>query len=220
MDRGSKNEREHHGAKDAADHSDGQRLQHGGTSPDAESQRKHASDGGQRRHGDGAQAAAAGLDHGFFRGEAEVAEAMLGVQEENAVLGHDADDHDHAHAGSDIEGSLGDQQRQKSAEAGEQSGGQNCGGRGESTKFEKQDSEEEQQGKKQNHQQIAGGFLFFSIEAAIFDTNGRGQMQSLYRFLYGGDAGAKVHAFEAPGDLNKALQILAADFRLAGIHAA
>src|SRR5260370_25432985 len=44
-------------------------------------------------------------------------------------------------------------------------------------------------------------------------------MQSLYRFLYGGDAGAKVHAFEAPGDLNKALQILAADFRLAGIHA-
>src|SRR5713226_4685899 len=44
-------------------------------------------------------------------------------------------------------------------------------------------------------------------------------MQSLYRFLYGGDAGAKVHAFEAPGDLHEALQILAADFRLAGIHA-
>src|SRR6266566_2480075 len=118
MDRGSKDERKHHGAKDAADHSDGQRLQHGGTSPDAESQRKHAGDGGQRRHSNGAQAAAAGLDHGFFGGEAEVAEAMLGIQEENAVFSHNADNHDHTHARSDIEGGLGDKQGQKSAETG------------------------------------------------------------------------------------------------------
>src|SRR6266705_7195732 len=118
MDRGSKNEREHHGAKDAADNSDGQRLQHGGTSPDAESQRKHAGDGGQGSHGNGSQAAAAGLDHGFFRGEAEVAEAMLGIQEENAVLSHDADNHDHAHARSDIERGLGAKQGHKYAETG------------------------------------------------------------------------------------------------------
>ena len=57
------------------------------------------------------------MDHGFFSGEAKFAEAMLGVEEEDAVLGDDADDHDHPHAGSDIKRSLGDEQRQKSAEA-------------------------------------------------------------------------------------------------------
>src|SRR5260370_328929 len=146
MDRGSKDEREHHGAEDAADDGDGKRLEHGGTGTDTESQWQHARNGGQRGHGNGPQPAAASLDHGFFSGEAEFAEAVLGVEKQNAVLGHDADDHDHAHAGSDIEGGVGDQQSEKPAEAGEQGGGQNGGGRGESAEFEKENGKEEQQG--------------------------------------------------------------------------
>src|SRR5260370_34515170 len=86
MDCGRKDEREHHRAQNAADDSDGQRFQHGRTSPDAECQRKHAGDGGQRSHGDGPQTAPAGLDHGYFGGKAQVAEAMLGVEAEDAVL--------------------------------------------------------------------------------------------------------------------------------------
>src|SRR6266568_3967393 len=62
-------------------------------------------------------------------------------------------------------------------------------------------------------------FPFLGVEAAIFDTDGRRQTQIGHGFLYRDDAAAKVHAFEAPSDLYKALQIFAADFRLAGIHA-
>ena len=125
MDRGSEDEREDHGAEDAANNGDSERLEHGGTGADAECQRKHAGDGGQRRHSNGAQPAAAGLDHGFFGGETKFAEAMLGVEEENTVFCDDADDHDHAHAGSDIERGIGDKQGEKPAEAGEQRGRKN-----------------------------------------------------------------------------------------------
>ncbi len=38
-------------------------------------------------------------------------------------------------------------------------------------------------------------------------------------FLHRSDAGAQVHAFETRGDLHQALQIFAANFRLAGIDA-
>src|SRR5439155_7394380 len=85
MDRGRKDERKHHRAQDSSYDGDSQGFQHGGTSTDAERQRKHAGDGGQRRHGDGTQPAAPGLDHGVFRGIAEVAEVMPGVEQENAV---------------------------------------------------------------------------------------------------------------------------------------
>ncbi len=148
MDGGSEDERKDHGAENAADDGDSERLEHGGPSADAEGQRKHASDGGQRGHSDGAEAAAAGLDHCLFSGEAEFAEAMLGVEEENAVFCDDADDHDHAHAGGDVERGVGDQQSEKTSEAGEQRGGKNGRRRRESTKFEEQHGKQEQQSQK------------------------------------------------------------------------
>src|SRR6266403_1936917 len=43
-------------------------------------------------------------------------------------------------------------------------------------------------------------------------------MQIVHRFLYGSNAGAKVHLFELRSDLHEALQILATDFRLSRIH--
>src|SRR5712692_7947771 len=44
-------------------------------------------------------------------------------------------------------------------------------------------------------------------------------MEIVNGLLHGGDAGAKIHTFQSPGDLNEALQILSANFRLAGIGA-
>jgi len=62
---------------------------------------------------------------------------MFGVEKQNAVLGHDADDHDHAHTGSDVEGGVGYQESKKSAETGEQRGGQNGGGRREKCEIQR-----------------------------------------------------------------------------------
>src|SRR5438046_9340024 len=50
MNRGSKDEREDHGAQNAANNSDGERLKHLGAFPDREGQREHASDGGESGH--------------------------------------------------------------------------------------------------------------------------------------------------------------------------
>src|SRR5258708_16749995 len=122
MNRGRKDEREHHGAKDATDNGDGKRLEHGGTSTDTESQGQHARDGGQRSHGNGAQAAAAGLDHGVFPTVAEGAKALVRIEEQDTVLGDDADDHDHAHERGDVKRGARDEQSEKTAKTGEKSG--------------------------------------------------------------------------------------------------
>src|SRR5229473_3498850 len=75
MDGGREDEREDHGTQNAADHGDSERLQHCRAGADAECQREHAGDSGQSRHGNGAQTAAARLDHGFFGGKTEAAGA-------------------------------------------------------------------------------------------------------------------------------------------------
>src|SRR5579859_3422068 len=80
VDGGGKDEGEDHGTEEAAYHGDGERLEHFGAGAEAEGQREHAGDGGESSHSDGAEAAAAGLNHGFLRREAEGAEALIGVE--------------------------------------------------------------------------------------------------------------------------------------------
>src|SRR5207244_6869637 len=135
MNRGSKDEREHHGAQNAANNSDGERLEHLRALPDGKGQWEHAGNGGKSRHGNGAKTPAASLNHGVFRGKAEVAEAVLGVQKENAVFCHDADDHDHAHEGRDVKRRTSDEKCEQAAKGREQGGSQNRGRCGERAEF-------------------------------------------------------------------------------------
>src|SRR5207244_6174159 len=130
MNRGSKDERKHHGAQNAANNSDGERLEHLRALPDGKGQWEHAGNGGESGHGNRTETAAAGLDHGVFRGKTESAEAVLGVQKENAVFCHDADDHDHANEGRDVKRRTSDEQCEQAAKGREQSGSQNRGWRG------------------------------------------------------------------------------------------
>jgi hypothetical protein len=53
------------------------------------------------------------------------AETLIGVQQQNAVLRHDADDHDQAHERRDVERRSGDQQRKKTPEVDKQRRRQN-----------------------------------------------------------------------------------------------
>jgi len=72
-------------------------LEHLRTGAQGERERNHAGHGGQRGHHDGAQTAFAGADHGVFGADAFGAELLVGIEQQNAVLGHDADHHDQAH---------------------------------------------------------------------------------------------------------------------------
>src|SRR5258708_28955483 len=86
MDGGCEYERQHHRTEEPAYDDNRQRLKHLRARADRKGQRKHAGDGGQRGHGDGPQTAASGLNHGVFRGKTEIAEAMLRVEKQDAVL--------------------------------------------------------------------------------------------------------------------------------------
>ena len=99
--------------------------------PIASDSGNHSRDGGHRGHQDGAQPAFAGFDHGVARRVAFGAETLIGVEQQNAVLGHDADHHDQSHERRDIERGAGDQQREEDARGREQRRGQDRGGRSE-----------------------------------------------------------------------------------------
>src|SRR5712672_536281 len=160
---GSEDQREHHGTENAADDGDGERLEHGRTGTDAESQRKHSGNRGESGHGNGTQAATAGLNHGVFTGVAKTAKTLLGIEEQDAVLGDDANDHNHAHEGSDVKCRARDEKSEKTAEAGKERGGKNGGWRRESAEFQKENGKQEHQRQEEHHQQVIEGFLLLLI---------------------------------------------------------
>lgn len=145
-------EREHHRAQDPADYRNGQGFQHGGTGTDAKGERKHACDSGQRSHGDRPEPTAARLNHGLLAGISERTKTLFRVEEKDAVLGNDPNDHDHTHEGSHVKGSAGDQQGEETSEARKQRGGENRRRRGEGAEFEQQHGEQEYERQEKNHQ--------------------------------------------------------------------
>ena len=103
VDGGGDDQRQGHGDQQAADDGDGERLEHLGAGTEGEGQGQHAGHSGEGSHDDGAETAAGGLDHGVAGAHASGAEALIGVEEQDAVFGDDADDHDQSHEGRDVE---------------------------------------------------------------------------------------------------------------------
>ena len=107
---GRNNQRQHHRDQDPANDRDGKRLQHLRACAQGESQWQHARDSGQRCHHDGTQAAAAGLEHGIFGRETLRTKFLVGVEQENAIFRHDANNHNHAHERRNVESCARNQQ--------------------------------------------------------------------------------------------------------------
>ena len=119
VDQRRDDERENHGDGEAADDSDGQRLQHLRAGAESEGQRQHPADGGQSGHDDGAQAALRRVQHGLACRSSLGAKALVGVEQQNAIFGHDADHHDEPHERRDVERGAGDKEGQNDAGDGE-----------------------------------------------------------------------------------------------------
>src|ERR1700733_11616555 len=84
---------------------------------------KQADDGGERGHEDGTEADAAGGDDGAMGGHALLEEGVGELDDEDAVGEGDADEHDDAHKGHDVDGGA-------PKEEGEQDSAE-CRGKGE-----------------------------------------------------------------------------------------
>jgi hypothetical protein len=118
--------------------------------PKARARGEHAGHGGQRGHDDGAETAAGGLDHGVVGVEASEAEALIGVEEENAVFSDDADHHNESHERRDVEGGSGDEEGEDDAGGGEDGGDEDGDGGGEVAELREEDAVDEDEGEEEN----------------------------------------------------------------------
>ena len=105
--------------------------------PGAPGQREgnHAGDGGERGHHDRTQPPLTGIDHALLGGNALGTKFLIGVEQQNAVFGDNADHHDEPHERRNIKGGARDQQRQKNAGRREQGRGHDRGRSGEASEF-------------------------------------------------------------------------------------
>ena len=109
-------------------------------------------------------------------------ESLIGVQQQDAVLRHDPDDHDQAHEGRDVERGAGDQQRQEHARGRKQRRDRIASGAAKLAEFEQQNDEHQHDGEHQHDDQIAERALLLLVGAAVFDANGRGRFSSATAF--------------------------------------
>ncbi len=153
--------------------------------------------------------------HGFARGhDARRRGALVGVEEQDAVFGDDADDHDEAHEAGDVEGGSGDEQGQDDAGDGEDGAGEDGDGGGEVAELREQDAEDEHEGEEEDAEEFVEGLLLLLVGAAVLDADGGGRCRPSTVALDLGDGGAEVGAFEAAGDDDELLEIFAEDLVL------
>ena len=93
----SNHQAEHDRNRETTDDRDRQRLQHLRARTQGQRQRKHSTNGGDGRHQDGPPAPLGCVQHGLASVHSAGTQLLVRVEQQNAVLGHDPDDHDEAH---------------------------------------------------------------------------------------------------------------------------
>ena len=167
MDGGSDDQRQNHRQQDAADHGNRQRFQHLRSRAHGERKRQHSGYRGERGHDDRPQPAAARLNHRFFQRESGGSESLLGIEQQNTVLGHDANHHDHPHERRDVERGAGDEQGEKHSADREHGRRQNREGRGKRPELEQQNNEDQHHRQNEHEDEIPKRFLLHLVGSAV-----------------------------------------------------
>src|SRR3954464_10370978 len=181
--RGCDDQRQHHRDENAADHRNRQRLQHLRSLPDAERQRQHASG---RRHGghhDRAQASSAGVYDRLLDRHPLRYGLVVRVEQQDAVFGDDADDHDQPHERRHVEGGSRHQQRDEDTRGREQRRREDRDRRGVGPELEEEYQENQDDRQREHRRQVAKRLLLLAEGAAVLDANRWRQLQSRDRFL-------------------------------------
>ena len=104
--------------------------------------------------------------------------AFVGVEQQDAVFGDDADDHDEAHEAGDVEVGAGDEQGEDDAGDGEDGAGEDGDGGGEVAELGEQDAEDEGEGEDEHAGEVVEGLLLLLVGAAVLDADAGGQVQA------------------------------------------
>ena len=94
--------------------------------------------------------------------------------------------------------------------------GDDRGGRGEGAELKQQHREYQHHGQRQNLQQILERLLLFRVGSAVHDADGGRNVQFGHGLLHCFYSLSQAYAFKTPRHRDVALQILAANFGLAG----
>ena len=140
---------------------------------------------------------------------------LNGVQHQNAVFGHDADNHDHSHQRNYIERLARNQQGEQNTPQREHRAGHNRDWVRKGTKLNQQGYEHEHDREHQRNQKFAEARLLFLIKASVLDRHcGRKfdlPWQNGFDFINGR---AEVLAFQPAGNGDVLAQVLARDLGL------
>src|SRR5438445_9853284 len=137
------------------------------------------------------------------------------VQHQNAVLRHDADDHDHSHQRYNIESRACDEQRRQRTRQGEHGAGDDGNRMYERSKLDQQNEENQRCGEGESQGQLAETGLLFLIQPAEFECHAGGKADVLRELRPNRtDRGTEINAFEPRGHGDRLTQPVAMHFRL------
>ena len=158
----------------------------------------------------------AGVHHGLARRVTPSArKRLVGIEQQDAVLGHDADDHDQAHERRHVEVGARDQQREDHAGDGEHGRSENGNRRGEVAELRQQHAEHQRQRQHQHPQQIVERLLLLLDRCRHRSTRTRRrQVQSVTACCTFFMAVPRSEPSSRPVTDDHALQVFAADFVL------
>src|SRR6266571_1595127 len=96
-------ERKNHRNQNSSDHRNGEWLQHLRTRAKGEREWQHSGDCRESGHNDWPQTSAPRLNHRVLRIHSHLSKALVGIEQQDSVLGYNADYHDQSHEGSNVE---------------------------------------------------------------------------------------------------------------------
>ena len=111
------------------------------------------------------------------------AQLLVSIQQQDAILGHDANHHDQAHEAGHIEIRARDEQGEHHPRKREDGTGQDGNRSGEVAELRQQNAENQGQRQHQHAGQIGKRALLLLIGAAIFNPNRCGKLKPAHRSL-------------------------------------
>jgi len=205
---------QNHRDAQAADDGDGQRLQHLRAGAQGEGQRQHSADRGNGRHDDGPQPSLGRAQHSFSRGGALGAELLVGVEQQNAILGHNADDHNEAmnEATLNVVPVTSSARITPEMESTEEL--RMAMGAGKLRNSASSTPKTSASASSSTRRRSVEGLLLFLVSAAVLDAHRCGQMQAFDGLADSGHGAAQVGPFQAAGNHHQPLQVFAPDLVL------
>ena len=212
VEHGHEQQREDGGDGEATDDGDTHRAPHLGALPPAEGHRHHAEDGRHGRHQHGAQAALASRHHGVLHRPTALAAEGDVVDQHDAVLDHDADQHDGAEEAHHVQCRPRQEEGHQHAAHRKGHGEHDDEGVRQRLELRRHDDEDEHNDEQGQDAEVGEGVLLILVRARDLDLHIARRLHAIDQlFPFGHDPAQRRARLRHSGDGHDAFAILALD---------